>query len=180
MKELEFDSVGYPCPCGRGEIEARAVPGRRMGYLQIPDLEVPSDLPIPTCPACGEAWMGAVTTRRLEDALRAAHGCELTRKAERAIETLRAHIPQRNLEQLIGVSGGWLSKVKNGHEPSASLTALLMLLAADPRRVEELQALWTAQPPSSRRGRGMSTVARAGPPRRPPSRSRSQRGPAGR
>ncbi|MFP2904683.1 hypothetical protein ACLESD_06425 [Pyxidicoccus sp. 3LFB2] len=179
MEELEFDSVGYPCPCGRGEIEAKAVPGRRMGYLQVPDLEIPADLPIPTCPACGEAWLGPVTTKRLDEALGAAYRRELTRKAERAIETLRAHIPQRNLEQLIGVSGGWLSKVKNGHETSASLTALLMLLAADPRRLDSLKALWAVQDARPRRVRGSPQAARSSPSRRP-SRPRAPRDPASR
>jgi hypothetical protein len=148
-----------------------------MGYLQIPDLEIPADLPIPTCPACGEAWLGAVTTKRLEAALGTAYRRELTLKAERAIETLRAHIPQRNLEQLIGVSGGWLSKVKKGHETSASLTALLMLLAADPSRLDELKDLWAVQGAPSKRVRRSTRAARSGPPRRP-SRTRAPREPA--
>lgn len=177
MKAQEFDSVGYPCPCGRGEIEAKTATGRRMGYLQVPDLELPADLPIPTCPACGEAWLGAVTTKHLEAALDTAYRRELTRKAERAIESLRPHLPQRNLEQLIGVSGGWLSKVKKGHETSASLTALLMLLAADPRRLDELKALWAVQGTPSKRVRASARAARTSPPRRP-SRSRAPRGPA--
>lgn len=138
---------GFPCPqCNRGDIERRPGPHRRMAYRHISDLELPPTLELPTCSACGELWLDAKTTRRVQEALEAEYRRQLTLKAERALDTLQPHLPQRELERLLGVSAGWLSKVKNGREPSAPMTAVLMLLAEQPERVEELRRLWSAHP----------------------------------
>ncbi len=138
---------GFACPeCNRGEIVMAACPGRRMRYRHVPDLELPADLELPTCSACGARWLDAEATRRLEIALETAYGRELTRKAEQSIETLRSHIAQRDLERLLGVSAGLLSKLKNGKETSAPMVALLMLLAERPHRVDALRRLWSVRP----------------------------------
>ncbi len=139
---------GFTCPhCNRGDIERKAGPHRRMPYRHIPDLALPESLELPTCSACGELWLDAKATRRVEEALEAEYRRQLTLKAEHAIDRLQAHLPQRDLERLLGVSAGWLSKVKNGREPSAPMTALLMLLAEQPERVEALRRLWAVHPP---------------------------------
>lgn len=138
---------GFTCPqCNRGEIESRPGPHRRMAWRHIPDLALPEALELPTCSACGELWLDAKATRRVQEALEAEYRRQLTLKAERALDSLRAHLPQRDLERLLGVSAGWLSKVRNGREPSAPMSALLMLLAERPERVEELRRLWSAHP----------------------------------
>ncbi|MFY0572984.1 type II toxin-antitoxin system MqsA family antitoxin [Cystobacter fuscus] len=138
---------GFTCPtCNRGEIVMSTGRGRHMRYRHIPDLELPEELALPTCSACGERWLDAESTRNVEAALEIAYREELTRKAEQAIEALRSHLPQRDLERLLGVSAGLLSKLKNGKETSASMVALLMLLAEQPHRVEELRRLWAVHP----------------------------------
>jgi transcriptional regulator with XRE-family HTH domain len=140
---------GFACPsCNRGEIVMRAGPGRRMRYRHIPDLELPADLQLPTCSACGHQWLDAEAARRLEVVLEESYRAELVRKAEQSIEALRKHLPQRELERLLGVSSGWLSKVKNGKETSAPMAALLMLLAEQPHRLDSLRRLWFVQPES--------------------------------
>jgi hypothetical protein len=138
---------GFACPeCNRGEIVMVAGAGRRMRYRHVPDLELPADLELPTCSDCGARWLDAEATRQLEIALETAYGRELTRKAEQSIETLRSHIAQRDLERLLGVSAGLLSKLKNGKETSAPMVALLMLLAERPHRVDVLRRLWAVHP----------------------------------
>ncbi|HYO65107.1 MAG TPA: hypothetical protein VEU33_03410, partial [Archangium sp.] len=112
----------------------------------IPDLELPADLELPTCSACGQQWLDADASRRLDVAMEESYRAELIRKAEKSIEALRKHLPQRDLERLLGVSSGWLSKVKNGKETSAPMAALLMLLAEQPHRVESLRRLWAVHP----------------------------------
>lgn len=137
---------GFACPsCNRGEIVMRAGPGRRMRYRHIPDLELPADLELPTCSACDQQWLDAEATRRLEVAMEESYRAELVHKAEKSIEALRKHLPQRELERLLGLSSGWLSKVKNGKETSAPMAALLMLLAEQPHRVDSLRRLWAVQ-----------------------------------
>jgi transcriptional regulator with XRE-family HTH domain len=117
-----------------------------MRYRHVPDLELPEELELPTCSVCGARWLDAEATKRLETALETAYGRELTRKAEQAIETLRSHIAQRDLERLLGVSAGLLSKLKNGKETSAPMVALLILLAERPHRVDALRRLWSVHP----------------------------------
>lgn len=137
---------GFDCPtCNRGEIVMASGPGRLMRYRHIPDLEIPSELPLPACSACGALWLDAEATRRLEPVLEAAYRAALARKAEQAIEALRPHIAQRELERLLGVSAGLLSKLKNGKETSGPMVAVLMLLAEKPHRLEALQRLWHLQ-----------------------------------
>ncbi len=138
---------GSACPsCALGELVMKAGAGRRMRYRHIPDLEIPAEVELPTCPACEQRWLDGEAMRRLEAALEDAYRTELVRKAEQAIETLRQHIAQRELERLLGVSAGWLSKVKKGKETSAPMAALLMLLAEQPHRVESLRRLWAVRP----------------------------------
>lgn len=138
---------GCACPsCNRGHIVMKAGPGHRMRYRHIPDLEIPAELELPACEACGQQWLDAEATQRLEMALEEAYRTELVRKSVQSIETLRQTIPQRELERLLGVSAGWLSKVKNGKETSAPMAALLMLLAEQPHRVDSLRRLWAVHP----------------------------------
>ena len=127
---------GFTCPaCNRGEIVMATGRGRYMRYRQIPDLELPEELALPTCLDCGERWLDAEATRNVQAALEAAYRAELTRKAERSIEALRSHLPQRDLEQLLGISAGLLSKLKSGKETSPTMVALLSLLADQPHQL---------------------------------------------
>lgn len=116
--------------------------GRKLPHRNIPSLELPESLELPTCENCGEEWWDAETTRTVHDALETAYQQALSKRAEEAIERLVPTITQRDLEHLVGVSPGYLSKVKGGKRASAPLVATLMLLASSPRRVEELRELW--------------------------------------
>ncbi|ATB29863.1 hypothetical protein [Melittangium boletus] len=157
---------GFDCPtCNRGEIVMAKGPGRRMRYRHIPDLEIPAELELPTCSACGERWLDAEATRRLESALESAYRTALARKAEQAIEALRPHVAQRDLERLLGISAGLLSKLKNGKETSGPMVAVLMLLAEKPHRVEALQRLWALVPEQA--GVGPMRIRRSEEPLRP-------------
>ncbi len=140
----------FICPtCNKGEVREVARAGRRLHFRTIPNLEVPSDVLIPTCThsGCGEEWLDSATAARLDEAMKGAYQAALTMKAEEAISRLKKRAPQRDLERLLGLSAGYLSKLKHGKETTAPLVAALMLLASDPHRVDELRALWLMQPP---------------------------------
>lgn len=66
--------------------------------------------------------------------------------ATAAIAKLAEHARQQELEQLLGLSHGYLSKLRNGKkEPSPALVGELMMLAEEPRkRVVELRRHWAA------------------------------------
>jgi transcriptional regulator with XRE-family HTH domain len=117
---------------------------RTMHYKQIPALSIADDFELPTCDHCGERFIDARTAKRLDAHLEARYTRALADKTAASIESLSEFIKQQELEQLMGLSQGYLSKVKKARkDPSPALVGELMLLAVDPkRRVPELRKLW--------------------------------------
>jgi hypothetical protein len=132
--------------CGEGMIRPLAKAGRRMPYRNMLALHVPATLAIPTCDSCGTEWIDGATAEALDAALEGAYIHELHRRLDAAIEriTSMTSIPQRRLEQLLGLSEGYLSRLRTGRgDPSAQVVSALALLAQDPQaRVQELDRLW--------------------------------------
>jgi hypothetical protein len=138
--------MGLICAaCGKGRVVPSAAPGRHFRYQMMPALEIPATLALPTCESCGELWLDARAARKLDAALRQAHARELAARAERALHVLTAHYPSHELELLLGISKGSLSRLGKGRAPSAAFVGLLMLLAEEPSRVAELRSLWEAR-----------------------------------
>ncbi len=129
--------------CGKRTVEPVAAPGRRVAFKNFPALAVPADLAIPTCTACGTEWIDRKAAERIDAALADAAAATLAGLAREAIEALGVTINQRDLEIRLGVSPGYISKVKHGREtPSAQLVSCLALLAVSPRRLQELDHIW--------------------------------------
>ncbi len=141
------------CPaCDVGHLRPVAKAGRRMPLKQIPDLEIPADVAMPTCDRCGAEILGDPELAALGAAMNAAYGQALSAKSEDAIRELAGAIPQREMERLIGVSAGYVSKLKHAQaEPRGPLTALLMLLADDTRLIDRLRDLWSMRARPARR-----------------------------
>jgi transcriptional regulator with XRE-family HTH domain len=132
--------------CAEGHLEYRTGTGRRWRFKNIPDLEIPSDVPVLTCNTCGATSLDRETAQRLDAVLVPAYEAELRRKAVQALAVLsEAGVTQRDLEPLLGLSGGYLSKLRNGKEPSGPLVSLLMLLATNPQAVSQLKRLWSVE-----------------------------------
>ncbi|MBZ4395348.1 hypothetical protein [Myxococcus sp. AS-1-15] len=126
--------------CGQGQVVMLAKPGRRAAFKNIPDLEIPESLELPTCECCGEEWLDDAAAKQLDVALADVYRRELSRKANQALRQLKmAKLRQWDLEPLLGLSSGYLSKVKAGKDVSPTLVVALMLLAGAPNRVEELR-----------------------------------------
>lgn len=132
--------------CGEGMIRPLAKKGRRMPFRNMPALAVPSTLAIPTCDHCGNEWLDPKTAERLDEALQAAYATELHKRLQASLARIRAiaKIPQRRLEQLLGLSEGYLSRLRGRRgDASAQVVSALALLAQDPRRrLKELDRLW--------------------------------------
>jgi hypothetical protein len=108
-------------------------------------LVVPSTLAIPTCDNCGNEWIDPKTADAIDEALQGAYAAELHKRLEAALVTIAsAGITQRRLEQVLGLSLGYLSRVraKRG-DASAQLVSTLVLIAEDPkRRLGALDRAW--------------------------------------
>jgi len=130
--------------CGHREVEPRARPGRTSPYKNFAALRIPEDLEIPTCGHCGAEWIGAKDSERLDAALEKEAAAALSRLAQEALADITEVATQKMLEQRLGLSQGYLSKVKRGHEvPSPALLAALVLVAVRPSRLNELANVWT-------------------------------------
>lgn len=129
--------------CGERAVAPRAVAGRTSPWKHFPSLPISQDLEIPTCTKCGAEWIDRKTAEKIDADLARAAGDRLRKVARDAIEALGESHSQRDLERDLGLSAGYLSKVKHGKEiPSASLVALLALLAARPRRLDQVAYVW--------------------------------------
>ncbi len=57
--------------CGDGTIKPMVKAGRTMRYKTVQEMEIPTDLEIPTCDKCGSEWIDDDTAKRLDAACEA-------------------------------------------------------------------------------------------------------------
>jgi hypothetical protein len=121
-----------------------------MPFRNMAALPVPAALAIPTCDNCGNEWIDPKTAEALDEALQATYAEELHKRLDVALDAILSmtDVSQRRLEQLLGLSVGYLSRVRGRRgDASAQLVSALMLIAEDPkRRLKELDYMW--QPPA--------------------------------
>lgn len=130
--------------CGQGTVRLLARPGRRTRHRNLTSLLVPEDLEIPTCDQCGAEWFDEATAKRVDAVLEPLYREELRRRMRKAIAVISACISQQRVENVLGMSQGYLSKLKAGdRDPSPELVSELALLARDPQgRFQELLEFW--------------------------------------
>lgn len=135
------------CPeCGTRTVEPRAQPGRTLPYRNFPALPIPAEVVLPTCSRCGDIRIGAKEAELLDTVLEAAAQETLASLGKQAIEAIQEFATQRDVEARLGLSPGYLSKVKRGREvPSAALVSALVLLAVRPNRLKELEGVWSTR-----------------------------------
>ena len=147
------------CPCcGRHAVRPVAQPGRVCRYRNAA-LTLPADLPVPTCGRCKHMLLSFEAVPGLAAALEATYRAELIQRAAVEIKRLGRAYSQRQTQEVIDLSLGYLSRLQAGDGvPSASLVSLLALLCFDPTRLEELARYWALplapEPRSPRRRQG--------------------------
>jgi hypothetical protein len=110
------------------------------------EVEVPADFALSECSACGARPIDWKTARRLDPLLEGAYRAELSSRVTADLEVLVATRPLYEWERALGLSEGYLSKLRAEKAPSAQLVALLRLLANQPARQAELADLWAGRP----------------------------------
>jgi hypothetical protein len=123
------------CPeCG-GAVRPHAAAGRRMTYKNISGLKVPAALELPTCDRCGEQWINDTAAAAIDAAMEPVYRARLREIARRAITTITAVVSQGELERKLGMTQGYLTKLKNGHrDPSPEVAIQLSMIALHPKR----------------------------------------------
>ena len=130
--------------CRARAVRGRPGAGRTTVYKTLPCLPLQSELLIPTCSRCRALFLP--TNQKTGALLHLLYVAELRQRAQLAISTLRDVRSLRKLERLLGVSQGYLSKLRaETSNPSPELTLLLGLLASSPtpmlRRADAFWAL---------------------------------------
>lgn len=130
--------------CGNGMILMNAKAGRFSPWRNMPSVPIPSDFEIPSCNNCGAEWLDEDTAEALDRVLGVEYRRILRERVRHAIDVLTPHISQRRLESLLGISQGYLSRLRSGEkDPSPELVSNLALLARDPiPRLAELKLFW--------------------------------------
>lgn len=132
--------------CGGDDIRPRRRQGRKILHRTI-GIELPSDLPVPTCLGCGAFFVDA-KSKELRTILDAKYLDELRIRARWAIGVLcPSHLSQRHLERLLGLSQGYLTRMRSGEgNPSSTLVALLGILALNSSLLSDLESFWHREP----------------------------------
>ena len=136
---------GERCPCcGYSSMHPLARPGRVVRYRNAA-LTLPAELCLLACRRCKYEPLGpgAVPAELLESLYRD----NLRQRVALAVARVQHYLPQRKTELLLGLSQGYLSRLRAGDGvPGAPLVSLLALLAAHPQLLAELEAYWTLPP----------------------------------
>lgn len=130
--------------CRALTVRLRRRPGRTVRFRNMTALPVPDDFPIPTCRRCCAEHIDLNTAALLDVALVEVYLSELRRRVRIVIDRVTEHISQRRLELLLGLSQGYLSRLRAGRSnPSPELVSHLALIAHDPlARLLELERFW--------------------------------------
>lgn len=139
------DAGASVCPrCGGRTLRSLSRPGRTIRYRNLSAAPVPDDVLIPTCVRCRAEFIDAELLKLIHERLQEPYQRSLQLRVRRAIDTLTQHTSQRRLEVLLGLSQGYLSRLRaGGGNPSVELVSNLALLAMDPkRRLHELERYW--------------------------------------
>jgi len=123
-----------------GQCGARAVIGvTRAGRLTMYrnlELEIPAHVVVPTCTKCGAEWIDEAAAKALDEALERVYESKLRARLDTALEKILSEEgSQARVERVLGVSPGYLSKLKLGkRHPSAEIVSALALVSANPKR----------------------------------------------
>lgn len=119
--------------CGKGPLKRTARAGRVDVYKGV-ELPLPAELALIECHACGERYVTAADAEKIDDALAASYTALVRARVETAIEKLQLRgVSIASVERELGLSEGYLSKIRKSVEPSFQLVALLAIVAENPK-----------------------------------------------
>ena len=133
------------CPNCGGKVRMTKRAGRTLRFRNIDGLSVPDDLGIPECDQCGEMFMDAAVAARIDKAMQEVYQQDLKTRAQAAIAAIiERGVTQQRVEEVLGLSQGYLSKVRHGTtNVTPLLVSQLWRLSKSPvRQIRELEKYW--------------------------------------
>lgn len=122
--------------CGARAVRPVAKPGRTTKYRSM-ELEIPATIAIPTCAECNTQWFDSKTDAAIDEALETLYQRRLKERLTVYLDKILGKgISQAHLERSLGVSTGYISKLKREERnPGSELVVALGLLASDPEKM---------------------------------------------
>lgn len=120
--------------CCEGEYVEQNLRGKKRPYREKKQVEIQVDIKLPVCQNCGNIKLDKKGRQKLDRALEQAYEQERKQRQTKIIEKLEAlDIPQAKVERILGLSRGYLSKVKRQKRViKTSLLKQLEAMAARP------------------------------------------------
>jgi hypothetical protein len=137
-----------PCPrCEQGTLTLMGGRGRCFPFKGMAELELPEDVLLPTCDHCKQLILRPRWAKLFDEGMQRAYQARISELIAESLELLTPDIvTQQELERIVGLSKGYVSKLKYGKESSRVVAAALGLLAVDPaHRLKELEGLWAGR-----------------------------------
>jgi hypothetical protein len=139
------------CPQCGGKLATVNLKGEAWPYRDQPELQVARDFTVLRCTDCGESSLDAAQTEAFDAVLAESYADVRVERQSQLIQSIirQCELRQSDLEALMGVSAGYLSKAQHQRKVLSPPTfRLLFLLAGDPSGiVRELAKLDPALDP---------------------------------
>lgn len=131
--------------CGVGSAVLKTGTGRCSPYRNLASVPIPDSLPLPTCNRCGQLSLNGTAMAELLPCLEAQYQRILRERARQAIDALVKHVSQRKLERLLGLSLGYLCRLRSGKRTSSSALVILLtsMAAAPAAHLKQLGLQWS-------------------------------------
>ena len=137
MQRELLASAGLPCGvCGKGHFQPTDVQGRAFAYRDEPAIVLTSSFPVPVCDVCGELRESQAHAETLDALLEAAYTAKRVAATREMVALLiEKGWRQMEIEQVMALSTGYLSKALRGEKTLATSTLRhLIHLAFHPRQ----------------------------------------------
>jgi len=120
--------MGLCLTCGEGNFRPANAKGQVMFYRDA-EVELREDIDLPTCDNCGEHKLGEEDSEELDEALEKSYREQRREEQREVIESVTKKLAQTEVEHILGLSAGYISKAKRGQKilHSSTYRALLVL-----------------------------------------------------
>ena len=135
----------FICRCQLGERVYRQEAGCFVSYRNV-RMPIPTDISVQRCSRCRREYLDAKDAASLAAVFKEAYERDLKARVRSAINAVTKVVSQRRLEKLLGLSQGYLSRLRAGAgNPSPELVTNLSQIARDPKvRLQEIEGYWAS------------------------------------
>jgi hypothetical protein len=133
----EIDAAAVPCYfCGEGTIRPRNLRGSVLPYRDEREIPVEADVFVPTCDRCDESLLDEESSAALDSVLEPTYRRLRAERVQHELGLVLSalEITQTDLERLLGLSPGYVSKLLKGKRVAETpLYRFVHLLNANPQ-----------------------------------------------